>query len=302
MLIRIGTRGSALALAQSRNVARWLEERTGATTELLTVRTSGDRLTQVPLQQFAGVGAFTKEIDLEQREGLFEVSVHSLKDLPTTGREGLVLGAVPERAPVEDCLISRGGLSLADLPAGATLGTGSPRRRAQLARVRPDLAYEGIRGNVGTRLRKVADGTVDATLLARAGLVRLGFADEITQVLPLETMIPAAGQGALAIVVREGESEALDAVRQLEDAATRAEVDAERAVLGVLGGGCHLPLGVLAQAADGRLVLRARAASQDGALVCEETAEADLDAAAELGRLVGERLVAAGARELLQTT
>lgn len=297
--LRLGTRGSALALAQSRWVAAEITRRTGAAVEVVVVRTSGDRVQDVALRTFGGIGVFTKEIDDGQRSGAFEISVHSLKDLPTQGREGLLLAAVPVRAPVEDCLVARDGAGLASLRRGARVGSGSPRRRAQLLRARADLVVEEIRGNVDTRIRKVREGTFDATLLARAGLVRLGLEDEIAEVLPAETMVPAAGQGALAVVVREGAAAALAAAAHLDDAAARAEVDAERAVLGTLGGGCHLPLGCLARASAGRLTLRARVVSSDGTRAIDETDAGDLDGAAALGERLGRRLVALGAQDLL---
>jgi hydroxymethylbilane synthase len=297
--LRIGSRGSALALAQSRWVAARLREITGEEPEIVVVKTSGDRVQDVALRTFGGVGVFTKEIDEGQRAGRFEISVHSLKDLPTQGREGLVLTATPERAPVEDCLIARGGRKLAELPRGARVGSGSPRRKAQLLRLRPDLVCDEIRGNVDTRLRKVHEGEFEATFLARAGLTRLGLTDEITEVIDTVRLVPAAGQGSLAIVVREGAEEAADAVRRLDHAPTRAEVDAERGVLSTLGGGCHLPLGCLGRVEGGRVRLVARVVSADGRETVEESGEDVLAAAADLGRRVGEALIARGARALL---
>lgn len=299
MKIRLGTRGSNLALAQSRGVAADLRRVAGVEVELVVVRTSGDRLSQVPLREFAGVGAFTREIDLAQRAGEFELSVHSLKDLPTAGREGLRLVAVPERAPVEDCLVAREGGTLDELPQGACVGTGSARRAAQLLSRRPDLRIEGIRGNVETRLGKVESGDYDATLLARAGLVRLGLVERVTEVLSTDVLLPAAAQGALALVVSDDAPEVAEVVRRLEDAGARAEVDAERAVLGELGGGCHLPVGVLARREGGRLHLRAAVVAADGAERIDDAIEGEASEATELGRRLGRRLVEQGARELL---
>lgn len=298
-MLRIGSRGSALALAQSRTVAAALEAATGAAPEIVVVETRGDRDRTSALPDFGGTGAFTREIDEQQREGLFDVSVHSLKDLPTTGREGLVLAAVPERAPVEDCVVSRHPGGLDGLPRGATLGTGSERRRAQARVLRPDLDIVPIRGNVETRIAKVRDGAVDATLLARAGLLRLGREDDAAEVLTVDRMVPAASQGALAIVVREDAADALAACRALEHTPSRAEVDAERAVLRALGGGCHLPLGVLARTTGERLELRARVVSADGSRTLEDTDGGPVGDAAEVGQRLGRRLVEAGARELI---
>jgi hydroxymethylbilane synthase len=297
--LRIGTRGSALALAQSRWTAGELARITGEEPELVIVKTSGDRFQAQTLASFGGAGAFTMEIDARQRAGDFEISVHSLKDLPTKGREGLVLAAVPLRAPVEDCLVSTDGRKLDDLARGARLATGSARRSAQILRLRPDLEMTPLRGNVETRIRKVRAGEADATLLARAGLQRLGLAHEAAEVLGVERVVPAAGQGALALVVREDAREALDAVRRLDDASSAAEVVAEREVLAALGGGCHLPLGVLARVEAGKLTVVARVVSADGKRTIEERDTGTPASAAETGRRLGARLVEKGARELL---
>lgn len=297
--MRIGSRGSALALWQSRWVAAELARITGEEPEITVVKTSGDRFQQQTLASFGGAGAFTMEIDSAQREGRFEISVHSLKDLPTKGREGLLLAAIPPRAPVEDCLVSRGNLHLAALPKGASVACSSARRSAQLLRLRPDLAITAIRGNVDTRIRKIREGEAAATLLARAGLTRLGLMAEVAETFDTKAMIPAAGQGALAIVVSENADEALSAVRRLDDAATRAEVEAEREVLSALGGGCHLPLGVLGRVTGKRLTLTARVVSADGGRAIEEADEGPVGDAAAIGTRLGARLVDAGARELL---
>jgi hydroxymethylbilane synthase len=210
-----------------------------------------------------------------------------------------VLTAVPPRAPVEDCLVSQDGRKLAELPAGASVASSSARRTAQLLRLRPDVTLTQIRGNVDTRIRKVREGEAMATLLARAGLTRLSLMHEAAETLDVERMVPAAGQGALAIVVREDAADALAVVRNLDHAPSRAEVEAEREVLAALGGGCHLPLGVLARARDGRIELVARVVSADGRRMIEERDRGDVGEAVELGRRVGARLVAAGARELI---
>jgi len=297
--LRIGTRGSALALAQSRWTAAEIARITGEEPELVIVKTSGDRFQAQTLASFGGAGAFTMEIDAEQRAGRFEISVHSLKDLPTKGREGLLLAAIPPRAPVEDCIVSLGNKTLADLPQGASVASGSARRTAQMLRLRPDLTLTGLRGNVDTRIRKVREGQAAATLLARAGLTRLALTHEIAEVLDVERMVPAAGQGALALVASEGSPAAIAALSPLDDAATRAEVVAEREVLAALGGGCHLPLGVLGRASRGRLMLVARVVSADGKRMIEDAEDGAADDAAEIGRRLGARLVARGAADLL---
>lgn len=297
--LRIGTRGSALALAQSRWTAAQLARITGEEPELVVVKTSGDRFQAQSLSSFGGAGAFTMEIDSAQRAGKFEISVHSLKDLPTKGREGLLLAAIPERAPVEDCIVSKDGVKLDALPQGALVASGSARRAAQLLRLRGDLKLTGLRGNVETRIRKIREGEAAATLLARAGLTRLGLTHEISEVLATDRMIPAAGQGALALVASEGSRAAIDALRALDHAPTRAEVEAEREVLAALGGGCHLPLGVLGRVTGTRISLVARVVSSDGRRTVEDREAGDAADAAAIGRLLGARLVAAGARELL---
>jgi hydroxymethylbilane synthase len=297
--LRIGTRGSPLALAQSRWTAAEVGKITGEEPELVIVKTSGDRFQMQTLASFGGAGAFTMEIDAEQRGGKFEISVHSLKDLPTKGREGLVLAGVPARAPVEDCLVSRGNLKLADLPHGATVASGSARRTAQLLRLRPDIRLSSLRGNVDTRIRKVREGEADATLLARAGLTRLSLMHEAAEILDSTAMIPAAGQGALALVASESSADALSALRRLDDAATHAEIDAEREVLSALGGGCHLPLGVLARVVGGRMTIVARVVSADGKRCIEDRDEGSPADAVAIGRRLGARLVAAGAIELI---
>lgn len=299
MKFRIGTRGSPLALAQSRWVAARLGEICGREPELVIVHTTGDQDQRSALADFGGAGAFTREIDEQQRAGRFEVSVHSLKDLPTGEKGGLALGSVPVRAPVEDCLVSGVAGGLDGLPRGATVGTGSARRSAQLLRLRPDLNIVPIRGNVGTRIGKVRDGSVHATLLARAGLERLGLADESAEVLSPQRMLPAAGQGALALMIREGDEESRALVRAIEDPVARATATAERMVLATLGGGCHLPVGVLAEVRDGTLHVRARAVSADGRRTLEDELGGAVEDHVELGRTLGARFVAAGAMELL---
>jgi hydroxymethylbilane synthase len=297
--LRIGTRGSALALAQSRWTAGEVKRITGEEPEIVIVKTSGDRFQAQTLASFGGAGAFTMEIDAEQRAGRFEISVHSLKDLPTKGREGLLLTAIPPRAPVEDCIVSLGNKTLAELPHGASVASGSARRTAQMLRLRPDLTLTGLRGNVDTRIRKVREGQAAATLLARAGLTRLSLTHEIAEILDVERMVPAAGQGALALVASETSPAAIAALSPLDDAATRAEVVAEREVLAALGGGCHLPLGVLGRVAGGKLTLVARVVSSDGKRMVEDRDSGDAADAVAVGRRLGARLVARGAADLL---
>ena len=296
--ITIGSRGSQLALWQSRWVAAELERR-GFSTSLEIIKTTGDRITGVPLSQVGGKGLFTKELEEALLAGSIDIAVHSLKDMPTELPEGLTLAATPVREDPRDALI---GGALAQLPHGARVGTSSLRRSAQLRHARPDLVIESVRGNLDTRLRKLDEGQYDAILLAAAGLRRLGWADRIAELLPIEIMCPAAGQGALAIeALAHGSPGSLAACRALEDAATRAAITAERATLAELGGGCQVPIGAYASVDGDTLQLRALVADPTGRLapvVC--SAQGSADEAEALGRQAAEQLLASGAGEILE--
>ncbi len=264
--MRIGTRGSALALAQAGTVARSLAAKTGAATELVTITTAGDRSTE-SLASLGGTGVFASALREALLAGECDAVVHSLKDLPTAPYPGLVIAAIPKREDARDALCSFGGLTLDTLPAGARVGTGSPRRRAQLAERRPDLEIVDIRGNVDTRLRRIDPSTdaaqrLDAVVLAAAGLGRLARLDAITEYLGIDGWPTAPGQGALAIEVREGEERL---VSPLDHSTTRAVVEAEREVLALLEAGCTAPIGAHALVDDGLLFLSARVYSADGA-------------------------------------
>ena len=287
--ILIGTRGSALALAQAEGVARQLRD-LGARVELRIIKTTGDRV-QGPPEMPAEKGVFVKEIEAALLAGEVRLAVHSLKDLPTDLKPGLLIAAVPLRADPRDALISR-GQRLADLPRGARVGTSSPRRRAQLLRVRPDLEMLPVRGNVDTRLRKLAAGDYDAIVLAAAGLERLGLGDRIVERLACEVCLPAPGQGALAVEARAGDEEAIGIARRIEDAASRACVEAERALLAGLGGGCRVPIGALAEAEGAALRLRGVVASPDGARAVFGEKVGERERPQELGRLLAEDLAA----------
>jgi len=290
--LRLGTRGSRLAIAQSTMVARLLREaHPGLEVELVEIRTSGDRIQDVPLGPELGQAFFTKEIEDALLEGRVDLAVHSCKDLATTLPEGLVLGAVPVREDPHDALVS-GGPTLSALPAGARVGTSSPRRKGFLAHARPDLALQEQRGNVPTRLKAVDEGRADAVVLAVAGLRRLGLGDRITEILDPDVLLPAAAQGALALQIRAEDADAADAVAALDDPGTRAEVTAERACLRTLQAGCQAPVGALARARGAELVLRAAVVGPGGVTRArvagkpEEAAALGARAAAELvGRL-----------------
>ncbi|MDV6012632.1 hydroxymethylbilane synthase [Haloechinothrix sp. LS1_15] len=257
--IRVGTRASTLALAQTDTVVTRLKE-AGHDVAIVPISTSGDR-SSAPISQI-GVGVFTSALRDALHSDEIDVAVHSYKDLPTAAEEGLVIAAVPEREDPRDILVARDGLTLAELPPGAVLGTGSPRRAAQLRALGLGLEVTGIRGNIDTRMRKVVDGEVDGVVLARAGLARVGRLDEATETLDPLQMLPAPAQGALAVECRSADGELAQLLHdRIEDEATRAAVVAERAVLATLEAGCSAPVGALADVVsdiddDGRAVLR----------------------------------------------
>ena len=263
--IVLGSRGSALALAQTRWVAERLQEaHPGLEVTVEIFSTAGDRIQDRPLPAIGGKGLFTRELEEALLDGRIDGAVHSLKDLPTEMTPGLTLGAIPARENPADMLVSRTGGTLAKLPPGAVVGTSSPRRRAQLARLRPDLRFTDLRGNVTTRLRKVREGVVDATVLAAAGLARLGLLEEADGwVLPPELMLPAPGQGALALQIRDGDAQMADLAAALHDPDTARAVAAERAVLAALGTGCSAPVGALARIQGETLVLDACFGGED---------------------------------------
>jgi hydroxymethylbilane synthase len=296
--LRLGTRASPLARWQADWVAAQLG-RQGIEVELVQVTTSGDR-GPPPIGRGADRGLFTKEIQEELLAGRIDLAVHSLKDLPTDVVRGLCLAAVPERAAVNDVLVSACAGSLSGLPGGARVGTGSLRRRAQLLNARRDLLMRDLRGNVETRLRKLREGRYDAIVLAEAGLRRLGLAREITQVLPLELLLPAVGQGALAIEARSDNATARQAILPLEHAATRAAVTAERAMLAALQGGCLAPIAGWARPEQDSLILTGRVLSADGARKIEATLAAAVSDADALGRRVADALLAQGAAALIE--
>ena len=259
-VVRIGTRGSALAVAQTQTIASALAAKTGVEVEIVTVKTEGDTST-ASLASLGGTGVFAGALREALAAGRVDVVVHSLKDLPTGAYPGLTIGAIPKRVDPRDALCARDGLTLDDLPAGARVGTGSPRRAAQLRSRRPDLEVVDIRGNVDTRLAHVAEGRLDAVVLAAAGLDRLGRLGAVTEFLGLDGWPTAPGQGALALEVRVGEEKLVAA---LNHNPTRTIVEAERHVLGILEAGCAAPIGAHAQIDDGLLFLDARVYSADG--------------------------------------
>lgn len=268
MKLRLGTRASKLAQWQANWVARQLES-LGAEVELVLISTTGDQDQIAPIDSLSGQGVFTKEIQRALIKGQIDVAVHSLKDLSTQPVPGLVLAAIPERASVNDALLSRNRCTLAELPSGTIVGTGSLRRRTQLLHLRPDLEIVDIRGNVDTRLAKLDAGDYDAILLAVAGLERLGLGDRITEVLSTSTMLPAVGQGALGIETREDDEKTRSIVTQLDDPETHVSVRAERSLLKDLEGGCRAPIAAWAHMQKDELHLAARVVSVDGKICLE---------------------------------
>lgn len=301
-VVRLGTRASALARTQSAIVAAALTAATGLETELVPIRTEGD-VSREPLAQIGGTGVFVSALRDALLRGEVDIAVHSLKDLPTADPEGIALAAVPLREDPRDVVVARDGLTLGELPAGARIGTGAPRRVAQIEALGLGVELVGVRGNVGTRIAKVAAGELDAVLLARAGLARLGRVDEATEVLDPLQMLPAAGQGALAVECR-ADAELLEVLRgALDHPSTRACVEAERALLAELEAGCSAPVGALAEVAEGELGdelwIRAVALSLDGTLSVRRSASGPLDDAVGLGQRLAAEMLAEGAAELI---
>ena len=263
--LRFGSRSSELARWQTGFVQRLIEAQwPGLKSGQILIQTEGDRVLELPLPEIGGKGLFTQELELALGEGRIDVAVHSLKDLPVEDSAGIVIGLIPEREVAHDVLVSRNGEMLEALQPGAVVGTSSLRRQGQLLASRPDLVIKSLRGNVQTRLKKLEDGQYDAIVLAQAGLIRLGLETHISQVLPYETMMPAPGQGALAVQCRQGDRETLELLAILDDPVTRAEIEAEKRFLEALGGGCSLPVGALAELRQGEIYMQAVVVSPDG--------------------------------------
>jgi hydroxymethylbilane synthase len=299
--IRIGTRGSRLALWQAEQVA----ERTrallpGAECELVVIKTQGDKILDVALSRIGDKGLFTKELEQALAAGTVDMAVHSLKDLPTTLPEGMALGAVLERENPCDVLLSAAGLTLGALPVGARVGTSSLRRASQLRHLRPDLEVVSIRGNVETRVARVHAGEVDAAVLAYAGVARMGMLSEVSEVLAPELVLPAVGQGAIAVEIRRDDQEMSALAPLLNHQRTACEVAAERAYLRALEGGCQVPLGCLARCSGDRLVLQGMVGSLDGSRLLRENVEGPAESAVALGQELARRLMARGAGDILR--
>jgi len=296
-VLRIGTRGSPLALAQAHAVRDRLGALPGlAETEIdvITIRTTGDRIQDRPLSEVGGKGLFTKEIETALLSGTIDLAVHSSKDMPTQLPDGLELGAFLPREDVRDAFLSNIANEFMDLPRGAVLGTSSLRRRAMALRLRPDLRTVEFRGNVQTRLKKLEDGVAHATLLAKAGLNRLGLADHATSLLDIDDFLPAAGQGAVAIETRQGDLQIGALVERIDDPDTHVALEAERAFLTRLDGSCRTPIGGLAQIVAGILVFRGMVLAPDGSRSEVVRLSGSPSEAAALGTAAAEELIGRG--------
>jgi hydroxymethylbilane synthase len=296
--MRIGTRGSALALAQSGYVRTLLPGGESAH-RLDVIETAGDRNPQASLRRIGGKGVFTKELELALLDGRIDLAVHSLKDLPTEAMPGLAIGALLPREDPRDALVTLDGTKLDTLPAGARLGTSSLRRRSQILARRPDLLVEDLRGNVPTRLARLEDGRLRAVIVAAAGLKRLKLLDRATELIDESVMLPAPGQGILALQIRADDPPTAQAAGTLHDPAAQAEADAERTFLAVLGGGCLVPVGARATADGTRLFLAGFVGHPSGRPSIRLSLEGTVACAADVGRELANAMLAQGAREIL---
>ena len=300
--ITIGTRASKLALWQAEYIAAEIEKQYPTVrVELRKMTTKGDRILDAPLAKIGGKGLFTKELEQAMLTGEIDLAVHSLKDMPTEVPDGLVIGAVTERLDAGDAFVSVRYRSMEELPQGAKVGTSSLRRRAQLLAVRPDLKIHDLRGNVNTRLAKLDAGEFDAIVLAAAGLKRLGFGDRIRTTLPRSMILPAVGQGALAIECRADDMRILELIDFLRDPQMTAAATAERAFLRRVEGGCQIPVGVYAEVgASNVLHVEAMIASVDGMRVCRSRSRGTPETAEKIGITLAEELLDVGGREILK--
>lgn len=301
MRIRLGTRGSRLAVVQSEAVAASLRAR-GAEVEIVVIRTSGDRLAQVALADFGGKALFVKEIEEALLAGQVDVGVHSLKDMPSELPDALTLGAFPPREDPGDVLLGRREGGWEALPAGAVVGTSSPRRRAMVLAWRPDLRTEPIRGNVDTRLEKLRGGAYDALIMAAAGLRRLGLSPTYSTPLDPTDFVPAVGQGVLAVEARQADRELLELLRGVDDTRTRLAALAERAFLARLEAGCHTPVAAYGRLDDATLVLTGVVSSPDGATMLRATIEGPAATGERLGVALADELLAKGAKAVLDAS
>jgi len=302
--LRVGSRGSQLALWQANHISALLRAR-GHEVEIEIIHTTGDKITDVPLAMVGtkgglGKGIFTKEIEEALADGRVDLAVHSLKDLPTELPPGFEIAAITKREDPRDAFCSRHYASFQALPQGARVGTSSLRRQAQLKAVRPDLDIHPLRGNVDTRLRKLEQGEYDAIILAFAGLKRLGKTELIKQIIPADIMCPAAGQGALGIEIRLGDTKTRELLAFLNDANARAATTCERALLNRLGGGCQVPIGAFTEIRSGNLHLESIVADPDGSKLLRDSRDGRIEDAEELGKDAGAALLKRGGDKILE--
>jgi hydroxymethylbilane synthase len=294
--LRLGTRRSPMAVAQSTLVGRAITAKTGREVELVGIESAGDANRELSMTEIGGTGVFVSSLRTSLLAGEVDLAVHSLKDLPTGPAAGIALAAVPGRDDPRDALAGRDGAKLADLPAGARVGTGSPRRAAQLLILRPDIRAVPVRGNAGTRLAKVETGELDAVVLAHAGLARIGRLDAVSQVFDPDEMLPAAGQGALAVECCDGREDLVALLGTIDDPLSRAATTAERSLLAALEAGCSAPVGAYAAGTD-VLRLRGVVVSADGGMALRGSASGSLAEAEIIGRQVAADLLGRGAAE-----
>jgi hydroxymethylbilane synthase len=297
--LRIGSRGSQLALWQANHISALLRSR-GHEVEIEIIHTTGDKITDVALAKVGTKGMFTKEIEEALAAEKVDLAVHSLKDLPTELPKGFEIAAITERQDPRDALCSKNYSSIEDLPNGARVGTSSLRRQAQLKAIRPDLDIHPLRGNVDTRLCKLEQGEYDAIILASAGLKRLGKTELVKQIIPAEIMCPAAGQGALGIEIREGDTKTRELLAFLNDPNARAATMCERALLNSLGGGCQVPIGAFAEVHDGRLHLDSIVADPDGSKLLRDSRDGNTEDAESVGNEAGASLLKRGGDQILE--
>ncbi len=299
-VVRIGARGSLLSVTQTEWVAEQLRAR-GLHVEVHKIKTTGDKIQDVPLAKIGGKGLFVKEIEDALLSGAIDLAVHSMKDMPTKIPDGLHIGAIPKREDPRDALITRNNITWANLPSGSKIGTSSLRRQAQLKRSRPDLLFAPLRGNLDTRIRKLSNGEIDAIVLATAGLNRMGWQDKITERLSVDVSLPAIGQGALAIECKIEDQQTNAAIAFLNDPKTACEIAAERALMIRLEGGCQTPIAGFAEESAGEITLTAVVLNLDGTQIVRERQTAPIAQAAALGTRVAEALLSHGGEEILKS-
>jgi hydroxymethylbilane synthase len=300
--IRIGTRGSDLALVQAHFIAGKIKKRYGGiSVEVVPIKTRGDRMQNISLVKIGGKGVFVKEIEEALLRKEIRIAVHSMKDVPVELPDHLEITAVPEREDPRDVLISRNNIKMEELPRGAKIGTGSLRRRMQLLNFLPDIEVVPIRGNLGTRIKKIETEGLDGIVAAAAGMKRMGWAGRVSQYIPIETMVPSAGQGVLGIEVRKDDEEIRELISFLNHNETFMEVSAERAFLSGLGGGCQVPIACIGKKNRDMLVLRGLVGSVDGKTVIEDEMRGDISNWKDLGNSLAESILSRGGRAILDS-